>query len=131
MIRWEWQIEGRCVACGQLIPDQGVCICRSCRRVCRVTMGPASPPPVPEDPVYALLDVKRECCGADVDVQTKVTCSDPCHEVLVADIERKFGAEKIVVDIATGKRHRVPTRVLIERGLPTKELPQYPEALDG
>ena len=131
MIRWEWQIDGSCVACGQLIPDQGVCICRSCRRVCRVTMGPASPSPVPEDSVYALLDVKSECCGADVDVQTKVTCSDTCHEVLVADIERKFGAEKIVVDIATGRKHRVPTRVLIERGLRTEELPQYPEAFDG
>ncbi len=81
--------------------------------------------------MYALLDVKSQCCGADVDVETKVTCSDTCHEVLVADIDREFGAEKIVVDIATGRKHRVPTRVLIERGLRTKELAQYPEAPDG
>ena len=103
MNQLEWQFERRCVACGQLIPDQGVCICRSCRRVCRVTMGPASPSPVPEYPVYALLVVKSMCCGADVDVQTKFSCSDTCHEVLVADIERKFGAEKIVGVIASGR----------------------------
>ena len=57
---------------------------------------------------------------------SRVTCSDECHEKLVDKLESEFGIYKKVVDIETGKTHRVPTREIIEKGLRQKDLRRYP-----
>ena len=72
------------------------------------------------------MDDITTCCHAVVDVQTKATCSDRCHEDLVSEIEREFGAEKVVIG-SDGRKHRVPTRVFLKRGLRDEEILHYPE----
>ena len=57
----------------------------------------------------------------------RVTCSDKCHENLVETLENEFGIYKKVVDIETGKTHRVPIRDIIEKGLGQQDLRRYPE----
>jgi len=42
-------------------------------------------------------------------------------------MEKEFGIYKKVVDIDTGKIHRVPTRDIIEKGLRQQDLRRYPE----
>lgn len=68
-------------------------------------------------------------CGAECN-KYFVTCSDGCHEKLVDRLEREFGIYKKVVDIETGKTHRVPTRDIIEKGLKYRDLKNYPEWRD-
>jgi len=38
-----------------------------------------------------------------------------------------FGAYKKVIDLETGRAHRVPTREIIEKGLRQVDLKNYPE----
>jgi hypothetical protein len=114
--------------------------CRACRRIC-----------APDDPKIltpeaaalvdakrahphgeaVLVDVKSACCHADVEIWQRTTCSDDCHEEYVRRLEREFGAEKIIVDAVTGLRHRVPTRVLVERGISHDKLARFPLADAG
>ena len=56
-----------------------------------------------------------------------MTCSDDCHEKLVYVLEKEYGIYKKVVDLETGKTHKVPTRDIIERGLKHTDLKNYPE----
>ncbi len=60
-----------------------------------------------------------------------VTCSEECHEKLIHRLEQKFGIHKKVVDIETGKTHKVPTRDIIERGLKYGDIKNYPEWRDS
>lgn len=46
-------------------------------------------------------------------------------------MEREFGIYKRVVDIETGKTHRVSTRDIIEKGLRHQDLKKYPEWRDS
>lgn len=46
---------------------------------------------------------------------------------MVDRLEREFGIYKKVVDIETGKAHKVPTRDIIERGIRHQDLKSYPE----
>ena len=75
------------------------------------------------DPVFCWI------CGAQSPV-SRVTCSDECHEKLVDKLEREFGIYKRVMDIETGKAHRVPTRDIVEKGLRHQDLKKYPEWRD-
>ena len=59
--------------------------------------------------------------------QNYVTCSDTCHEIFVHKMEQEVGGYKKVVDMVTGKAHRVPTRYIIENGLKQMELKNFPE----
>jgi len=45
----------------------------------------------------------------------------------MVQIERQFGKYKRVVDIETGKTHKVPTRYILEHGLRWSELKNFPE----
>ena len=65
-------------------------------------------------------------CGAPCP-ETRVTCSDDCHEKLIQILENDFGVYKKVVNMETGKTHKVPTRDIIERGLEQKDLKKYPK----
>ena len=50
---------------------------------------------------------------------------------MVDRLEREFGIYKRVMDIETGKAHRVPTRDIIEKGLRHQDLKNYPEWREG
>jgi len=57
---------------------------------------------------------------------SKVTCSDVCHERLVACLEAEYGTHYRCVRMSTGEEFRVPTRDIIERGVKERDLDQYP-----
>ena len=61
----------------------------------------------------------------------KLTCSDACHERLVALLEAEFGTHKQCVRMSTGEVFRVPTRDIIERGIREQDLDQYPHWHEG
>jgi hypothetical protein len=71
--------------------------------------------------------MESSCCGADIDMHTRVTCSGACHEAYVQRLEREFGREKVIVDGVTGKAHLVPLRRIIEEGVRREELAGFPE----
>ena len=75
----------------------------------------------PSDPTLCWI------CGSPCIGARLVTCSDECHEKLVDRMEHEFGIYKKVVDLETGKTHRVPTRDIIEKGLRQQDLRRYPE----
>ena len=56
----------------------------------------------------------------------KITCSDQCHERLVACLEGRFGTHKRVVRVPTGEEFRVPLRTIIEVGIREVDLDKYP-----
>ena len=72
------------------------------------------------DPVLCLI------CGAPCS-PGRLTCSDVCHEKLVYRLEQEYGIYKKVVNLETGKTHKVPTRWIIENGLRQIDLKNYPE----
>jgi len=71
-----------------------------------------------------LIDIKSECCKADVQPIGRLTCSDNCHESFAKQLERKFGKVKKVIDDTTGVAYKVPTRDIIENGLTWQDLPK-------
>ncbi len=66
-------------------------------------------------------------CGATLEGEHKVTCSDDCHEELIHRFELTFGTYKRVTDLETMKVHKVPLREIIENGLRQEDLKNYPE----
>ncbi len=70
---------------------------------------------------------KCSICGAPSGVKYRLTCSDVCHEEFILRLEKRFGVYKKVVDLETGKTHKVPTRDIIEKGLKQEDLKNYPE----
>lgn len=54
------------------------------------------------------------------------TCSDECHDLFKQMLLERFGEHKIVVDLGTGKKYRVPTVDIIEKGLKQEDLKNYP-----
>jgi hypothetical protein len=59
-----------------------------------------------------------------------LTCSDDCHEKFVYRLEQEYGIYKKVVNLETGKTHKVPIRDIIEGGLRQIDLKNYPEWRD-
>ncbi len=55
------------------------------------------------------------------------TCgSEECHKKFIEKLVKEFGEYKKIVDIETGKAYRVPTRVILEKGLRHEDLVKYP-----
>lgn len=78
------------------------------------------------------MSVMNQCfvCGTYYKIgegSRLVTCSDKCHEQFVQHLIREFGEFKRVCSTVTGKCYRVPTRVIIEKGLTHDELVKFPE----
>jgi hypothetical protein len=73
-------------------------ICPACRK----------PLPIPRDRMY--------------------TCSDLCHGVWIDIQVARWGPTRTLTDMATGKRHLVPTREILEIGIKAENLHTYPEA---
>ncbi|MBA7550702.1 hypothetical protein ES705_43225 [subsurface metagenome] len=64
-------------------------------------------------------------CGKE-NIYREFTCSDECHEMFKQKLIKEFGEYKIVVDLTTGKEHRVPTADIIEKGISQEDLKNYP-----
>ncbi|KKK76976.1 hypothetical protein LCGC14_2858230 [marine sediment metagenome] len=64
-------------------------------------------------------------CGVPIP-ESRLTCSDDCHEKAVDIIEGQFGVYKKVVDAVSGNIYRVPVRDIIELGLKQQDLKNYP-----
>jgi hypothetical protein len=69
----------------------------------------------------------RKCivCGKEHDYRL-LTCSEECHEKLIQKLIEIFGEYKVVVDVRTGAKHLVPTRIILEEGLSYGDLKKYP-----
>lgn len=75
---------------------------------------------------HMIVDMKSNCCDADIDIFSSITCSEKCHEEYVKSLENKFGKYKKITDIESGITYRVPTRDIIEKGIKQEDLPRYP-----
>jgi hypothetical protein len=82
------------------------------------------------NPMLFLADAKSKCCQADLEVRTRITCSDKCHRLFVRELVRQFGEFKLVVDQASGRSYKVPTKDIIEKGLKWRDLSRYPEFVE-
>jgi len=76
------------------------------------------------------LDIKSTCCNADVNIDSKMTCSDFCHEIFVEHQIKEKGEFQKIIDLETGRAHAVSTRLIIEKGLTQPYLKNFPLWID-
>jgi len=89
---------------------------------------------IDRDYFHSLIEyaMRRICviCGKAHDSGRLYTSSDKCHQKFIDEVVQKYGEYKKVVDVATGKTHKVPTREILEKGLCQQDLWKYPEWKD-
>ena len=107
-----------CVICDKMIHVLNYVICQKCNAVSEWNYKIVGPD---------TLDIKSTCCNADVNIQQKITCSDLCHTKFVDFMVEESGEFKKVLDMETGKFHKVPTRLIIEEGITQSRLKEFPE----
>ncbi|GAH73586.1 unnamed protein product [marine sediment metagenome] len=56
----------------------------------------------------------------------KFTCSKRCHKKFLQELIDDFGEYKQIVDMATGKTHKVPIEDIFEHGIKQQDLKKYP-----
>jgi hypothetical protein len=129
IITWENVPRGRCVVCSSELKDRGYYYCVNCKNPAEIELRPLAGGPrmVQLNPVLFLADAKSKCCRADLEVRTRITCSDKCHRNFVNQLIKQFGEFKLVVDQTSGKTYKVPTKEIIEKGLKWRDLSRYPE----
>ena len=127
MVELENQLKHLCVVCSKPLIANSFWVCTKCGKPCEYEIKNEV------TSMYGtklnnlkLLDIKSKCCDADVVNMQKTTCSDECHDKLVADIENVFEKFKKVVDDETGIAYKVPTKYIIENGLNQQELKNFP-----
>lgn len=127
-MRMENEAKGLCVVCDAPVPNTGSFTCVKCGKICKVEITPAGPKSMATTgkQVFVIGDAKSRCCGADVEMEKRLTCSPVCHEKYVQELIDQFGRYKKVVDAPTGIAYRVPTRDIIEIGVHQTDLPRYP-----
>ena len=128
-ISWENVPKGRCVFCSSELKDRGLYYCLKCGNVTEVEFQPlgGGPKMIQINPVLFLADARSKCCRADLEVRTRITCSEKCHRLFVRALVSQFGEFKRVMDQTTEKSYRVPTKDIIEKGLKWHALARYPE----
>jgi hypothetical protein len=125
IITWENVSQGKCVVCTSNLKDRGYYYCLCCRGVAEIEfrpLGGGGPKMIQINPVLFLADARSKCCHADLEVKTRITCSDRCHRFFVKVLIGQFGEYKRVVDQTTGKSYRVSTKDIIEKGLKWRDL---------
>ena len=115
-IHWKNIDDGLCIICKANI-DQGYYKCNKCNKICEVVHTEYS---------KQILDVKSVCCNSDVEIHSKITCGNNCHEKFIIKMIQDHGLFKKVVDIESGIAYKIPTRLIIEEGLRQEELKNYP-----
>lgn len=103
--------QPKCLICPNSIDMPEVFICLQCKNQCL--------------PKYD-VEIKSDCCNSNVDVISRITCSEKCHNKFIELMERQYGKVKKVTDIETGISHAVPIRDIIEKGLNHEDLLKYP-----
>lgn len=114
-----------CIVCDAPI-TVGSYRCVKCRQLCADVFAESIDTKTHEGVEFGVVDIKSTCCNADVDTESRVTCSEKCHEEYVAALIDEFGETKKVTSTVTGKTHLVPTRVIIEQGLNHSDLEKHP-----
>ena len=115
-IHWKNADDSLCVMCKANL-DVGFYICNKCKKVCQIVHIEYS---------KEISDYKSVCCNSDVEIHSKMTCSNFCQDKFVLKMIEKYGLFKKVVDIDSGIAYKVPTRLIIKEGLRQEELKNYP-----
>lgn len=61
--------------------------------------------------------------------QFTYTCDNVCHHAWIERLVRLHGETTNLTDAKTGKVYAVPTRVILETGVTTSTMKQYPEVM--
>ncbi len=117
-VKWKNQLKDLCVICDKLTTGSSYWICKKCYKACEITRKKIG---------GGLSDLKSVCCKEDVINNTKLTCSDKCHSMLITLSEKEFGQYKKITDTESGEIYRVPTKYIIEKGLNHDELLTFPK----
>ena len=115
-IHWKNANDSLCIMCKANL-DQGYYKCNKCSKICQVTHNENS---------KHVIDVKSICCNSDVEIHSKMTCSEYCHEKFIIKMIKDHGMFKKVVDIESGIAYKIPTRLIIKEGLRQEDLKNYP-----
>lgn len=107
-----------CVICDKFIELGSYWQCKNCKKVCQITMTDIEKP--------FIKDIKSACCDTDVINHKKITCGDDCHDKFVEKMVDEFGEYKKITDNASGISYKVPTRQIIEEGIPQDQLKDFP-----
>ena len=115
-IHWKNAKDNLCIVCKANL-NPGYYICNKCNKICQVIHTEYS---------HEIIDIKSVCCNSDVEIHSKITCGDYCHEKFILKMIKEHGLFKKVVNIENGIAYKVPTRLIIEEGLNQKDLKNYP-----
>ncbi len=107
-----------CVMCNESIKTVSFIVCQKCNAISQFDYKIVG---------TNTVDIKSICCNSGVNVQQKITCSDLCHFRFVEYVIEEKGKYQKVIDVETGKTHRVPRRLIIEEGLTQPHLKEFPE----
>ena len=115
-INWKNTDDSLCIMCKANL-NQGYYICNKCKKICQVVHTEYS---------KQIIDYKSVCCNSDVEIHSKPTCGDDCHEKFIVKMLEEYGTYKKVIDQASGLAYKIPTRLIIEKGLRQQDLMNYP-----
>lgn len=118
MTNWKNVKDDLCIVCNTSLGSSSYYICKNCSKICLVFSQKIS-----DD----IIDVKSICCKADITLHSKITCSDNCHKKFVQKMIRENGRYKKVTDLESNTTHRIPTRVIIEKGILQNDIKKYPQ----
>lgn len=77
---------------------------------------------------HGICPTCKQRLGPREDRAYDFTCNEACHRAWIDALIARFGEEKVITLAATGKRYRVPTRVILETGITGETITHYPEA---
>ena len=117
MIKYQNVEKNLCVICDIPLKTISFVVCQKCNSVSTFDYKIVG---------ENVLDLKSTCCNADVNVQQKITCSDLCHLKFVDFLIDEKGNYQKVIDVESGKAHKVPTRLIIEKGITQMDLKCFP-----
>jgi hypothetical protein len=111
-----------CVICDKFIDRGSYWQCSKCDKVCQITMTDIENP--------RLEDIKSACCNVDVINHQNITCSEQCHITFVEKMLTEFGDYKKITDGNSGISYKVPSRLIIEKGIKQDQLKDFPVWID-
>lgn len=114
-----------CVVCHEPMDLMQISICIKCGMICNLVCSEILDT-VDEKGAKFLMDVKSDCCNADIEIISKLTCSEKCHIEYIRILEEKFGKVKKVTDSESRISYKVPTKDIIEKGLKWEDIKKYP-----
>lgn len=120
-IKFENSRRNLCIICDKKMKSVNVVVCRKCGHASKYSFKVVT---------ENLIDIKSKCCNWDVNVHQKMTCSDFCHNEFVRLLIIQKGKYQKVIDGETTLAHKIPTRILIEKGIQQKDVFKFPLWVD-